>query len=146
MRQLLFRNRTTAELFAQVTIMIASSVFLALMLASTSMGNYIEIVDWWNNLNHSNFLLGALVLPRLPVAVLLMKDDWPSVDPKIVGGTVASEGEFPYQVSLQKLSPSGYWSHNCGGSIYSEKAVITAAHCINGFENYFPFYSYYITW
>lgn len=48
-------------------------------------------------------------------------------DPYIVGGTIARPGEAPYQVGL-------YWNDRvvCGGSILSEKWVITAAHCLKG--------------
>ncbi|XP_032671107.1 serine protease 53-like [Odontomachus brunneus] len=43
----------------------------------------------------------------------------------IVGGNVASPGQFPYQVSLQL-----YGNHFCGGTIISNRHVVTAAHCM----------------
>jgi trypsin len=45
-------------------------------------------------------------------------------DKRIVGGTNAQPGEFPSQVSI-KIGGS----HSCGGSILSEKAILTAGHC-----------------
>lgn len=45
--------------------------------------------------------------------------------PYIVGGTIASLGEVPSIVSLIDRS------HFCGGSIYDEKTIITAAHCVS---------------
>ena len=70
-------------------------------------------------------------MPRLPVEVLL-KGDWPMVDSsRIVGGNQASRGEFPYQISLQRYSGFSY-SHSCGGSIYSERTILNAAHCVIG--------------
>ena len=42
----------------------------------------------------------------------------------IIGGSPASEGEFPFIVSLQR---SG--SHLCGGSLLNANTVVTAAHC-----------------
>lgn len=50
--------------------------------------------------------------------------------PNIVGGVDAVKGEFPFQVSLQ--SPSG--SHFCGGSLVKKNFVLTAAHCVAGWN------------
>ena len=44
---------------------------------------------------------------------------------KIVGGTDASHGEFPYQVK---------WG-GCGASILNENYVLTAAHCCEDYPN-----------
>ena len=49
---------------------------------------------------------------------------------RIVGGSDASPGEFPFIVSFQELTRT--WRRAfCGGTIYDESTVITAAHCIN---------------
>ncbi|KAF5298018.1 hypothetical protein FQR65_LT09829 [Abscondita terminalis] len=47
---------------------------------------------------------------------------------RIVGGQPASILAYPYQVSLRSTSNS----HFCGGSIISNKWILTAAHCLNG--------------
>ncbi|KAL2720185.1 trypsin-2-like [Vespula squamosa] len=46
---------------------------------------------------------------------------------RIVNGTKAVVSQFPHQVSLRRT-----WSgsHFCGGSVISEKFVLTAAHCM----------------
>lgn len=45
----------------------------------------------------------------------------PGVTPFVVGGTRAAQGEFPFMVRL---------SMGCGGSLYSARLVLTAAHCV----------------
>lgn len=49
----------------------------------------------------------------------------PQLDGRIVGGVATSISDFPWQISLQR---SG--SHSCGGSIYSNNIIVTAAHCL----------------
>lgn len=53
-------------------------------------------------------------------------------DTKIVGGQKASEGQFPYQISLKRSSWGGGFSHSCGGSILDANTILTAAHCADG--------------
>ncbi|XP_069102568.1 chymotrypsinogen A-like [Argopecten irradians] len=43
---------------------------------------------------------------------------------KIVGGTIASPGEYPWQVSLRYAG-----QHMCGGTLISDQWVLTATHC-----------------
>ena len=50
-------------------------------------------------------------------------DNPASVDPKVVGGTRAAQGEFPWMVRL---------SMGCGGAMFTEQIVLTAAHCVDG--------------
>lgn len=45
------------------------------------------------------------------------------MNPSVVGGTRATQGEFPWIVRLQ---PTG-----CDGSMYTTQIVLTAAHCVN---------------
>ncbi|KAK6630503.1 hypothetical protein RUM43_014848 [Polyplax serrata] len=44
---------------------------------------------------------------------------------RIIGGRNASTLEFPYQAELEE-----WLRHACGGSIITEKFVLTAAHCV----------------
>lgn len=61
--------------------------------------------------------LAALALPTPAQA----SSPGPEPGPSVIGGTPAAEGEFPFMVRL---------SMGCGGSLYSPKLVLTAAHCV----------------
>ncbi|XP_017862340.1 PREDICTED: trypsin-4 [Drosophila arizonae] len=50
-------------------------------------------------------------------------------DGRIVNGREANEGEFPYQLSLRRLTV-----HICGASVLDGSWAITAAHCVDGHE------------
>jgi secreted trypsin-like serine protease len=45
------------------------------------------------------------------------------VQPQVVGGTRAAQGEFPFMVRL---------SMGCGGALYTQDIVLTAGHCVDG--------------
>jgi secreted trypsin-like serine protease len=45
-----------------------------------------------------------------------------SAGPSVVGGSPATQGEFPFMVRL---------SMGCGGALYSPTLVLTAAHCVS---------------
>lgn len=47
---------------------------------------------------------------------------------RIVGGTQAQKGSWPWQAMLAK--PRG--SQFCGGSLIDEQWVLTASHCVEG--------------
>lgn len=50
---------------------------------------------------------------------------------RIIGGFPINITEAPYQVSLNLRG-----SHYCGGSILSEKFVLSAAHCMQDLKKY----------
>lgn len=47
---------------------------------------------------------------------------------RIFGGFRARKGQFPHQVSIQ-VNFTGEFEHNCGGSIITNKFIVTAGHC-----------------
>ncbi|XP_076235742.1 chymotrypsin-2-like, partial [Calliopsis andreniformis] len=59
------------------------------------------------------------------------------LDPRIVGGSPAPLGKYPYQVSVKQILNNSYTV--CGGSIISKRYVLTAAHCI--YKNTPTYYS-----
>lgn len=48
---------------------------------------------------------------------------------RVVGGSNAEPGQFPYIVSLRRTSGN---SHFCGGTIVSSFHIVTACHCTTG--------------
>ncbi|XP_037050829.1 serine proteinase stubble-like isoform X2 [Bradysia coprophila] len=51
-------------------------------------------------------------------------------EPRIVGGSKASFGRWPWQISLRQWRTSTYL-HKCGAALLNENWAITAAHCVD---------------
>ncbi|XP_017121712.1 chymotrypsin BI [Drosophila elegans] len=70
----------------------------------------------------------VLNLETTPLLEKMLPEGAMAMD-RIFGGDVGNPHCFPYQVGMLLQRPKGlYW---CGGSLISEKYVITAAHCVD---------------
>jgi Trypsin len=74
-------------------------------------------------------LLGLLVTLTTLLLAACSQAPTPTdaLEPQIVGGTVATAGEYPW---MAQLKFRGRFS--CGGSLVARSWVLTAAHCVNG--------------
>ena len=54
-------------------------------------------------------------------------EDVGEAEQEIIGGAIAGQNQFPYQVRL--IVNGGHW---CGGTIVNANWVVTAAHCVAG--------------
>ncbi|KAM9238333.1 transmembrane protease serine 11D-like isoform 1-T1 [Dugong dugon] len=54
-------------------------------------------------------------------------------DERIIGGSQAEEGDWPWQVSLQLNNV-----HHCGGILISNTWILTAAHCFRSYSDPYP--------
>ncbi|XP_037042005.1 chymotrypsin-2-like [Bradysia coprophila] len=71
----------------------------------------------------------ASLLLLFAIGVSESKPQQIDVQSRIVGGSTAQDGDFPYQVSLRNPAHN---AHFCGGSIISPNWILTAAHCVSG--------------
>ncbi|KAK7145256.1 hypothetical protein R3I94_011379 [Phoxinus phoxinus] len=60
--------------------------------------------------------------------LICVKGDSLMLNPRIVGGNDATEGSWPWMVGLNYDTGE----HFCGGSLITNKWVLTAAHCVKG--------------
>lgn len=61
-------------------------------------------------------------------SLILSKNGESTSDERIFGGYLARPGQFPYQASL-RYNSSSYYRHICGGSIITNRFIVSAAHC-----------------
>lgn len=75
------------------------------------------------------WLVSCVVICTVLLGVRIAHGQFAS--PAIVGGSVAIENEFPWQVWLH---PTNYNGVYCGASLISSGWALTAAHCVQGYS------------
>ena len=55
---------------------------------------------------------------------------------RVIGGTVADPQRFPYYTLLKTFTKSGTGS-SCGGTLIAPDVIMTAAHCVEGSDDFF---------
>jgi secreted trypsin-like serine protease len=74
-----------------------------------------------------SFLKRAAAVGAAALAIASLQPVSASAAPSpVVGGTRAAQGEFPFMVRL---------SMGCGGALYTQQIVLTAAHCVGATGN-----------
>ena len=58
----------------------------------------------------------------------------PAYNGRIINGSPAQFGEFPYVVSITNINTD---QHLCSGFIYNELWIVTAASCVSGYFTVF---------
>ncbi|XP_016996150.2 brachyurin [Drosophila takahashii] len=76
------------------------------------------------------FLLGGITV----IALLIQTSEAAAIEGRIISGSQAKLGQFPWQVILKR---DEYDDLLCGGSIISATCVLTAAHCTVGQSSIF---------
>jgi hypothetical protein len=60
----------------------------------------------------------------------------PPQEPRIVGGTQAAPGAWPWAAALVRVpSTNDYLGQFCGGSLVAPNWILTAAHCVTNLDN-----------
>lgn len=52
----------------------------------------------------------------------------------VVGGTTTEKNEFPFMTAIG-VKDNNEIEWKCGGSLVSDQHIITAAHCLNGYQD-----------
>jgi secreted trypsin-like serine protease len=88
------------------------------------------VFNWTKALRRTAFIAASAAAVIGTVAGQAVAAPPPSqpgdITPQVVGGTTAAQGEFPWMVRL---------SMGCGGAMYTDQLVLTAAHCVTATGN-----------
>lgn len=72
-----------------------------------------------------------LTLALVGLAITLANEIGCKQTDRILNGTFAEVGEFPFMAALYLRRPHGGHYYKCSGSIIDQRHILTAAHCLN---------------
>ncbi|XP_037937801.1 uncharacterized protein LOC119671297 isoform X3 [Teleopsis dalmanni] len=61
-------------------------------------------------------------------------DDYAHPEERVINGTVAKRGRHPWQATIRTRGIAGISSHWCGAVLISKRHLLTAAHCLAGYQ------------
>lgn len=77
----------------------------------------------------SQLRVSTVSLVILTLGSILASEEDPEETGRIINGEESLEGAWPFLVSLDVVL-SGTRKHKCGGTIWNEDTILTAAHCL----------------
>src|SRR4051794_21147992 len=81
------------------------------------------------------YLLAAIAILAMLAPATALAQSGGSMQPKVVGGSTASVGTYPWQAAVvystaQYPGQNAHQRQLCGGSLLTSRIVITAGHCV----------------
>lgn len=80
--------------------------------------------------NHNINKIPTFALVIYMIFNIIVSTGLPLEDSRIVGGSNAQDGSYPYMVYM-RIKTDGGQTALCGGAIITRRTILTAAHCFD---------------